>query len=120
MISTMNRSTTKHGHRARWSKVLALGLTVAAATIYYLVIAVWPPGFDGCGPPSHSTDGTIYKIAPFALAGLAALSFVAAGLAQKWTRSTLAWGAVAIVCCSGLLEFLVAFWVIAVVNHCFA
>lgn len=119
MISTMNRSTTEHGHRARWSKVLALGLTVAAATVYYLVIAIWDSG-GGCGPPDHSTAGTIYKFAPFVLAGLAALSFVAVGLVQKWARSTLFWGAVAIVCCSGLLELLVAFWVIADVNHCFA
>ena len=116
----MNATRPRTRRRARLSHVLALALMAAAAAVYYLMIAVWLPGPDGCGPSGDTRAAIVWTVAPFVLAGVAALAFVVVGAAREWSRSTLGWGAFAIVCGCGILEFLLFWWVVADVHHCFA
>lgn len=61
------------------------------------------PGDDGCGPPGHSSVGGISEIAPLRGAG----TLLAFGSRRHWRGPIVAWGAIAIVVISGMLEVLV-------------
>jgi hypothetical protein len=102
----------------RWTFACALAL--AAAGSYSLVLTVWLPGMDGCGPRGNTTTASIWWIAPVALPCLGALIFLIVGWARRWRRSSVVWGAVAVVVLGGIVEFAVFAEVVAGVHHCFA
>ncbi len=116
--STRERKPTLERRAIRWT--LAVALALAAAASYSLVLTVWLPGMDGCGPPGNTTAARIWVIGPFALPCLGALIFVIVGSARRWRRSWLVRGACAVVVLGGMVEFVVFAEVVAGIHHCFA
>ena len=89
------------------AQAFAMTLTVATVATYYLVIGVWLPGTDGCGPAGNTVAAVIWEVAPFALPCLAATVFLAVGSTRNWRRSALGWGVFTIVFFAGMVEVFV-------------